>query len=115
MKIVFTVIVLALSLGLWAQEEDSLMQDAITKPALSTRCKELFKERNHKIKMQQRLNALLQRNKDMIKKTPSNKQSIHSRLKATDIKIKNELHLTNLNIETQEENIVRSGCPGLSL
>ena len=111
----FTVILLALSQGLFAQAEDSLMQDAITKPALSSRCKELFKERAHKIKMQQRLNALLQRNKDMIKKTPSNKGTIHTRLKSTEIRIKNELHLTNMSIESQEENIVRSGCPGLSL
>ena len=91
------------------------MQDAITRPALSSRCKELFKERSHKIKMQQRLNALLQRNKDLMKKTPKNKLTIHTRLKSTDIRVKNELHLTVLNIETQEENIVRSGCPGLSL
>ena len=114
MKILFTVIVLALSSVAWSQE-DSLMQDAITKPALSTRCKELFKERSHKIKMQQRLNALLQRNKDMIKRTPKNKSTIHTRLKSTDIRISNELSLTNLNIESQEEKIVRSGCPGLAL
>lgn len=112
---VFTVILLALSMDVFAQTGESLMQDAITKPALSTRCKELFKERAHKIKMQQRLNALLQRNKDMIRKTPKNKGTIHTRLKSTDIKLKNELQLTTMSIESQEENIVRSGCPGLSL
>lgn len=91
------------------------MQDAITKPVLSLRCKELFKERAQKIKMQQRLNGLLQRNEDLIKKSPSAKQSLHGRLESTRVKIKNELYLTNLQIESQEENIVRSGCPGLSL
>jgi hypothetical protein len=114
MKKILTVIFLALPCTLWAQEE-ALMQDAITKPALSSRCKELFKERDYKIKMQQRLNALLQRNLDLIKKTPKNKSSLHTRYKSTQIKIKNELRVTNLNIETQEENIVRSGCPGLAL
>lgn len=91
------------------------MQDAITKPVLSLRCKELFKERADKIKMQQRLNALLQRNQDLIKKSPNAKQTLHARLNSNQVKIKNELYLTNLQIETMEENIVRSGCPGLSL
>lgn len=91
------------------------MQDAITKPALSLRCKELLRERGEKVKMQQRLNALLQRNQDLIKKSPKAKPSMHNRLLSSQVKIKNEIHLTNLNIETQEENIVRSGCPGISL
>ena len=114
MKPILTVIVLALSLSCFAQEE-ALMQDAITKPVLSLRCKELFKERALKIKVQQRLNALLQRNQDLIKKSPNAKQTLHGRLKSTEVKVKNELYLTNLQIETMEENIVRSGCPGLSL
>lgn len=114
MNHLLTVIVLALSLGAFAQDE-ALMQDAITKPVLSLRCKELFKERADKIKMQQRLNALLQRNEDLIKKSPKAKQTLHGRLEATRVKVKNELYLTNLQIESMEENIVRSGCPGLSL
>lgn len=91
------------------------MQDAITKPVLSLRCKELFKERAEKIKIQQRLNALLSRNQDLIKKSPKAKEGLHSRLMSNQVKVKNELYLTNLQIETMEENIVRSGCPGLSL
>lgn len=114
MKCILTVIVLALSLSSFAQDE-ALTQDAITKPVLSLRCKELFKERAQKIKMQQRLNGLLQRNEDLIRKSPKAKQTLHGRLESTRVKIKNELYLTNLQIETQEENIVRSGCPGLSL
>lgn len=114
MKVILTVMILALFPSGYAQDE-ALMQDAITKPVLSLRCKELFKERADKIKMQQRLNALLQRNQDLIKKSPNAKQTLHARLKSTEVKVKNELYLTNLQIETMEENIVRSGCPGLSL
>ena len=114
MKRILTVIVLALSTVSFAQDE-GIMQDAITKPVLSLRCKELFKERADKIKVQQRLNALLQRNQDLIKKSPKAKESMHSRLMSNQVKVKNELYLTNLQIETMEENIVRSGCPGLSL
>lgn len=91
------------------------MQDAITKPALSLRCKELFKDRSDKIVIQQRLNALLSRNQTLIKKTPKARDSMHARLISNQVKIKNELHLVNLQVESMEENIVRSGCPGLSL
>lgn len=101
--------------GLGMAQDDALMQDAITKPSLSLRCKELHQERSDKIKMQQKLNALLQRNKSLIKKSPKAKEILHARLLSNQIRVKNELHLTNLQIETQEENIVRSGCPGLAL
>ncbi len=109
-----TVILLALT-GTVPAQDDYLMQDAITKPSLSLRCKEVLKDRAEKIKVQQRLNALLQRNQDLIKKSPKAKPSMHNRLLSNQVKIKNELHITNLNIETMEENIVRSGCPGISL
>ena len=114
MKLIITVILLALIKTGFAQD-DYLMRDAITKPALSLRCKELLRERSDKIKVQQKLNALLQRNQDLIKKSPKAKPSMHNRLLSSQIKIKNELYLTNLNIETMEENVVRSGCPGISL
>jgi hypothetical protein len=114
MRLFLTVILLAYGTSCFAQEEE-LLQDAITKPALSLRCKELLRERGEKVKVQQRLNALLQRNQDLIKKSPRAKDTLHARLKSTEVKIKNELYLTNLNIESMEENIVRSGCPGIAL
>jgi hypothetical protein len=114
MKLILTVIVLALS-GLAFPQDEALMQDAITKPVLSSRCKELFRERNSKIKMKQKLNSLLQRNESLVRKSPKAKGTLHARLNANQVKIKNEIHLTTLQIETMEENIVRSGCPGLSL
>lgn len=114
MKNIVTVMFLALSVSVFAQDE-ALIHDTITKPVLSLRCKELFKDRTDKIKMQQRLNALLQRNEDLIKKSPKAKETLHARLKSNQVKVKNELYLANLQIEAMEENIVRSGCPGLSL
>src|SRR4051812_12260151 len=109
-----TVIVLALSLELKAQDKE-LLQDAITKPAFSSRCKELFQERAEKIKVQQKLNALLQRNQNLVRDTPKAKEINHTRLKVNQLRIKNELYLANMKIETMEEYIVRSGCPGLTL
>ncbi len=114
MKIILSVILLALLGTLQAQDND-LMQDAITKPTLSLRCRELFKERDEKIRVQQRLNSLLKRNETLLKQTPSQKQSVISRLESSKIRVKNELYLANLQISGMEESIVRSGCPGLNL
>jgi hypothetical protein len=114
MKPIITVILLALMMNGYSQTE-YLTQDAINKPALSLRCKELLRERAEKIKVQQRFNALLQRNQDLIKKSPKAKPSLRNRLLSSQVKIKNELYLTNLNIETMEESIVRTGCPGITL
>lgn len=114
MKRILTVILLALFTSSWAQEE-ALLQDAIKQPVQSLRCKELFRERSDKIKVLQKLNGLLKRNEEMVKNVPKNKQGLLGRLKSNQIKIKNELHLSTLRLESMEENIVRSGCPGISL
>lgn len=114
MKSIITVMILAFSFNGLTQDS-ILLQDNITRPALSLRCKELHKERSDKVKVQQRLNALLQRNQDLIKKSPRAKETLHARLKANQVKVKNELYLTTLQIEAMEENIVRSGCPGIAL
>ncbi len=114
MKSSFTVILLALTLTSFAQDDD-LLQDPITRPALSLRCKEMIKERDAKVKVQQRLQGLLQRNRDLIKKTPRAKETLHARIESHQIRVRNELHLAELQIQTMEENVVRSGCPGIAL
>lgn len=114
MKWYLSVTFLALVFSAFAQNDD-LLQDAITKPTLSLRCKELFNDRDDKIRIQQRLNGLLQRNASLIRKTPTNKETLLARMQASQVRVKNELYLATLQISSMEENIVRSGCPGLSL
>ena len=89
---ILTVIVLAVQIQSSAYGQ-SLMQDAIRQPVIGTRCKELFKERADKIKFQQKLNGLLQRNLDLSKKSPKNRTGVNARIKANQIEIKKELHL----------------------
>lgn len=99
--------------SVYAQSE--LTQSITDRPALSLRCRELHNERNAKIKVQQKLNALLQRNSQLIKKSPKARETLHATLKSNSIRIENELYLTNLQVEKMEENIIRSGCPGIAL
>jgi hypothetical protein len=112
MKSLLTVILLAHAWQAHSQQ-DILLQDGITNPALSMRCRELHRERSEKIKVQQRLNALLQRSQALMKKSPQAKETLHARLHASQVRIRNERNLVNMQIEAMEENIVRSGCPGI--
>jgi hypothetical protein len=114
MKLLLAVIVLALSPQGFSQDEE-LLQDAITKPSFSIRCRELHRERAKKVESQQRLQGLLNRNEALTRRTPKIREGMKARLEANRIRIKNELQLSSLQIEAQEEQIVRSGCPGISL
>lgn len=91
------------------------MQDAITKPVMSLRCQQLFKQRDDKIRMKQKLNGLLQRNEALLRKTTENQKTLIAQSQVNEIKIKQQIDDSSEQISKMEENIVRSGCPGLSL
>lgn len=105
---------MASSFNLWAQDGEFHSPD-YSKPILSLRCKELLKERDLKVKTLQKYNSLLQRNRDMVKKAPKAKPSFHNRLDSTQVKIQSQITQTEESIKNMEENIVRSGCPGIAL
>ena len=111
MKTVF--ILIFLSLNLWAQE--SGIKDLIRDPALSFRCKALLSKRNEKVQVKQRLDALYNRTKSLWRKTPGNKKTLRDKLKLSGRQIKNHLRLSQLRIRHMEEDIIRKGCPGITL
>lgn len=96
---------------MWAQTSSDLVAD----PNLSSRCRELLKDRNDKVATRQRLTGLLQRNQLLLKQTPESRSLMNKRLKANDITLRNELYLTTLQVQNMEEAIIRSGCPGINL
>lgn len=91
------------------------VRDIITDPALSYRCKSLLNERNEKVKTKQKLKSILQRNNKLLKQTPNNKKSLIAKLTISKNEITNFLSLTELKIQSMEENIIRKGCPGINL
>ncbi len=111
----FLLILLTFQVKIVSSRDNALTQNRITGSILSIRCKELLKERSDKVKNQQKLNALLQRNELLLKKTPESKEIMRAKLNSIQIKLKNELQLTNLTIGSIEETIIRAGCPGLTL
>lgn len=91
------------------------IRDIITDPAVSKRCKYLIDRRNDKIVIQQRLNSLLQRSEKLLKRVKPEEKSIKTNLDFAKTRIENTLSLTKLKVRKMEENIVRKGCPGISL
>ena len=87
----------------------------ITDPSISRRCELLTEKRAEKISNKQRILALIERNKHLQKITPENKLTIKKKLEVNLGHLEHELILTQTQIQYQEENIVRKGCPGISL
>lgn len=108
------IILLLASSSLFAQNLSDL-KDVITDPAVSRRCKALITDRDEKVRFQQKLNFLLLRNQKIRKKTKVTQTTLRNRLDLNQIQIKNNLRLSQMRLKSMEENIVRKGCPGITL
>lgn len=84
-------------------------------PSMSRRCEELLEKRREKLAKKSRLLGLIERNQTLQKKTPEAKKSVKEKLEENLGLLKNELELTRVQIEIEEESIVRKGCPGIAL
>ena len=87
----------------------------ITDPSISRRCELLTESRKEKIANKQRILAMIQRNKHLQKITPDNKTTLKKKLETNLGHLEHELTLTLTQIQFHEENIVRKGCPGVTL
>ncbi len=84
-------------------------------PALSRRCKELLVDRNDKVALKRKIVSLIKRNEDILKNTPKNKELGAARLRRTLNVLQQERQVTEMKISSMEENIVKQGCPGITL
>ncbi len=87
----------------------------IDDPSISRRCEELLDIRRGKLANKNRLMGLIERNQILQRKTPENKKSIKERLEVNLGHLKNELQLVRVQIQIEEESIIRKGCPGIAL
>lgn len=87
----------------------------ITDPSISRHCELLTEKRQEKIANKQRVLAMIERNKHLQKITPENKISLKKKLEANLGHLEHELNLIQTQIQFHEENIVRKGCPGITL
>ena len=87
--------------------------DTYKPPASSYHCSYLSEQRSEHLKIKQELVSLLERNSQIIKNTPREKESTYRKLVFLrgEIKFKLEKHIFKL--KAVEENIVRRGCPSI--
>jgi hypothetical protein len=100
------------SFSLLAQDYRSTV---VTDPSISRRCGALMGKRNQKIDHKQKLKTLVIRNQKIQKIVPNEKRSIKQSLQKNLRHLEHELKLTLVQIQNQEENIIRKGCPGITL
>ena len=91
------------------------LKDVVSDPAISRRCKALLRERADKIKVIQSTQALILRNKKLQKAAKPNQKSVKNRLEINLVQLNNNLRLYQINLKSMEENIIRKGCPGITL
>ncbi len=92
------------------------LDQIISDPSITTRCKDILTKRHQKITIKQRLKELIKRSQKGLKNAEKGKRSTaKSRLELTMVKIKQEHRLISLKIKILEERLVRKGCPGVLL
>lgn len=87
----------------------------ITDPSISRRCDALVEARNDKLSYKQRIQALLKRCERLLKMAPPEKRTLVKKLSRTKGHLEQELQLAVDKLQNQEEDIIRKGCPGISL
>ena len=91
------------------------VKDVITDPIISRRCKSLLKERRKKIRIRQKLNAMILRNQKLQQTLRKSQNIARQKLNLNKTQLKNNLRLTAIRVQSMEENIIRKGCPGVTL
>ena len=93
----------------------TMAYELLTDPAVSRRCDALTKKRLSTIEFKQRVYALLERNKQALKAAPYNRKTLREKLKRNYKSLSKRLEMSHFQIEQQEEQIIRKGCPSIPL
>jgi hypothetical protein len=107
-------LIISIGYHVLARSED-YKRTVITDPSISRRCEILTEARKEKIVNKQRVLAMIERNKHLQKITPENKVTVKKKLEVNLGHLQHELELVVTQIQFHEENIVRKGCPGITL
>lgn len=110
----FKLLSIFLCIGAFAQVSN-LEYEVIQDPAMSRRCRALIEDRNNKILVTQKLKSLFSRNSILQKKLRASQRLLEQKLLISKNDLNRELSLASSQVESMEEKIVRSGCPGVSL
>lgn len=90
-------------------------QNVITNPSISRRCDALIEKRQESISFKQKTYALLERNRKAMRSAPLTRKTIRKKLAKNYKNLNKRLELILYQIEQQEEQIIRKGCPSIPL
>ncbi|MBF0206666.1 MAG: hypothetical protein HQK53_07230 [Oligoflexia bacterium] len=89
--------------------------DQMINPAISTRCRELLKYREERIRLRQKAQFLSRRIQRLQNEAPERRVYYKKKMDFIAIEVSHELHILNFQIQVIEEDIVKKGCPGIKI
>ena len=102
-------------MSLSAISQDKMINQVITDPSVTDRCKSLLKKKNDKVAHRQKISTLMKRSERLLHKHQQTKRNALTNIELALKKLKQEHYLSHLKIKVLEETIVRKGCPGVLL
>ncbi len=88
-------------------------KNLINAPIISSRCKNLLEKREQKIKLKEKIWALMYRNRRLKRTLHKRKKTAKEKLDANYTSLKIEYAFTVHKIQKLTEKIVKKGCPGI--
>ena len=90
-------------------------RSVVTDPSLSRRCEVLLKRRKERVRHKLKLMALSRRNLNLQKNLTPEKETLRKKLKKNHYEINLEISLLKQKIKREDEEVIRTGCPGVIL
>ena len=101
--------------NLFPKEEDLPERSVVTDPSLSRRCEVLLKRRKERVRHKLKLMALSRRNLNLQKNLTPEKDMLRKKLKKNHYEINLEISLVQQKIKREDEEVIKTGCPGVIL
>ena len=90
-------------------------RSVVTDPSLSRRCEVLLKRRKERVRHKLKLMALSRRNLNLQKNLTPEKETLRKKLKKNHYEVNLEISLLKQKIKREDEEVIRTGCPGVIL
>ena len=100
---------------LFSKERPLPERSVVTDPSLSRRCEVLLKRRKERVRHKLKLMALSRRNLNLQKNLTPEKETLRKKLKKNHYEINLEISLLKQKIKREDEEVIRTGCPGVIL
>ena len=101
--------------SLFSKERFLPERSVVTDPSLSRRCEVLLKRRKERVRHKLKLMALSRRNLNLQKNLTPEKETLRKKLKKNHYEINLEINLLRQKIKREDEEVIRTGCPGVIL